>query len=129
MRSPRIVKGFRFEVHPNPEVEKARNDGKLLVLAGSDKRFVDPGQPVRVQFKVMDKTDKTLKSGLDRLSVLAYRAPGTWQKRIAPVEAGEGIYGITFTPPAPGVYYINLFNEDEVIIPENGQLILEAAQD
>jgi hypothetical protein len=40
------------------------------------------------------------------VTVLAFLAPGIWQKRELATAAADGVYEMSFVPPQPGVYYI-----------------------
>jgi hypothetical protein len=128
LSSPRIVTGFSLDVKPNPEIERQRKTGKLVALAGMKDRIVKVGQPVGIDFKVADELSNAPRTKLENLSVLAYLAPGVWQKRLAPHETADGIYSVAFNPPKPGIYYVQLLQgRDAIPLPE-GQLIFEAVE-
>jgi YVTN family beta-propeller protein len=129
LSSPRIVKGFQLEVQPNPELERIRSTGKLVALASVENRVPKVEERVAIHFKITDKFDQSPKTDLENLTVLAYLAPGVWQMRIVPQEMVDGVYGITFEPPKPGVYYVNLLKDGEVVPMRDGQqLILEVVE-
>lgn len=129
LSSPRIVTGFQLEVQPNPEIERKRKTGKLVALAGLKDRVVKVGQPVGIDFKVADELSKAPRTKLENLSVLAYLAPGVWQKRLTPRETAEGIYSVAFNPPKPGIYYVQLLQgRDAVPLHDGKQLVFEAVE-
>jgi YVTN family beta-propeller protein len=129
LSSPRIVKGFQLDVQPNPEIERQRKTGKLVALAGIKDRIVKVGQPVGIDFKIADELSKLPRTKLEHLTVLAYLAPGIWQKRLTPQETAEGIYSVAFNPPKPGLYYVQLLQGRDVVPLRDGQqLILEAVE-
>jgi YVTN family beta-propeller protein len=129
LSSPRIVTGFQLDVQPNPEIERQRKSGKLIALAGVKDRVVKVGEPVGIDFKVADELSKAPRTKLENLTVLAYLAPGIWQKRLAPQETAEGIYSVSFSPPKPGIYYVQLLQGREAVPLHDGQqLIFEAVE-
>lgn len=129
LSSPRIVTGFQLDVQPNPEIERQRKTGKLVALAGMKDRVVKVGQPVGIDFKIADELTKAPKTKLENLTVLAYLAPGVWQKRLTPQETAEGIYSVAFNPPRPGIYYVQLLQgRDAVPLHDGQQLIFEAVE-
>jgi DNA-binding beta-propeller fold protein YncE len=129
LSSPRIVKGFQLDVQPNLEIERQRKTGKLVALAGMKDRVVKVGQTVGIDFKIADELSKLPKTKLENLTVLAYLAPGVWQKRLAPRETAEGIYSVAFNPPRPGIYYVQLLQgRDAVPLQDGQQLIFEAVE-
>ena len=76
------------------------------------------------------------KPGMARLRSPA--APMAWRggmmvwsfrERLAPQETAEGIYSVSFNPPRPGVYYVQLLQNRNVIPLETaGQLIFEVVE-
>ncbi|PYI93657.1 MAG: hypothetical protein DME97_05210 [Verrucomicrobia bacterium] len=129
LSSPRIVKGFQLDVQPNPEIERQRKTGKLVALAGIKDRVVKVGQTIGIDFKVADELSKLPRTKLVNLTVLAYLAPGIWQKRLAPRETAEGIYSVAFNPPKPGIYYVQLLQgRDAIPLRDGQQLIFEAVE-
>ncbi len=126
LSSPRILKGFRFEVAPDEALERQRKAGKLEALAGMKNRVLKLGQSAEIDFKVAAEDSKLPSAKLENLTVVAYLAPGLWQKRIAPTETAAGIYSIAFEPPRPGVYNVQLFHGREPIPLRDGpQLVFE----
>lgn len=129
LSSPRILKGFQLDVQPNPEIERQRKTGKLVALPGIKDRVVKVGQTVGIDFKVADELSKLPRTKLENLTVLAYLAPGVWQKRLAPRETAEGVYSVAFNPPKPGLYYVQLLHgRDAVPLHDGQQLIFEAVE-
>jgi YVTN family beta-propeller protein len=128
LSTPRILKGFQLDVAPNEELERQRKGNKLVALAGMENRVVKVGQQVGIDFKITDELSKAPRTKLENLSVLAYLAPGVWQKRLAPHETAEGIYSVAFNPPKPGIYYVQLLQGRDPIPLPDGQLIFEAVE-
>jgi hypothetical protein len=129
LSSPRIVRGFLLEVKPNEELERKRKAGKLVARAGLEKRVVKTGEEVGVDFKIADEVTKLPMTQLQSLTVVAYLAPGVWQKRMTPHETAKGIYSAAFTPPKPGIYYLQLLHGGEAVpFEDRGQLAIEAVE-
>jgi YVTN family beta-propeller protein len=127
LSSPRIVKGFQLDVQPNLEAEHQRKTGKLVALAGIENRVIKVDQRVGIDFKVADELSKLPKTKLESLTVIAYLAPGIWQKRLTPQETAEGVYSVAFKPPRPGIYYVRLLQGGDTVPFHDGQqLTLEA---
>lgn len=101
--SPRLHHCFTAKVEPNPSLEKAR-PVQVEFLAQEKKSRV--GETIRLRFKLTDPATRRPKAGLKDVRVLAFLAPGTWQKRDLASSLDEGLYEATFIPPREGVYYL-----------------------
>jgi hypothetical protein len=103
--SPRVVHCFNLTVRDNPALKrlsaKAVTVQPLLVS-----RTVRAGEPVELKFKLTDPGTGTAHENLSDVSVLAFLAPGVWQKRQNASDAGAGIYSLTASLPKPGLYYV-----------------------
>jgi YVTN family beta-propeller protein len=129
LSSPRIVKGFLLEVKSNEELERQRKAGRLVARVGLAKRVVKVGEVVGVDFKIADETSKLPVTQLQSLTFVTYLAPGIWQKRMTPHETAKGIYSAAFTPPKPGIYYLQLLHGREAVpFDDQGQLTVEAVE-
>jgi YVTN family beta-propeller protein len=122
--SPRMVKGFQFEIVPNPELERKRNTGKLVAFPRLEERLLRVGDRVPLQFKIADAIDKSVKPNLDGIVILTYLAPGLWHKRTQAQETAEGIYSIAFEPPKPGVYYVHVLKDGDIVPMNDGQQVI-----
>jgi YVTN family beta-propeller protein len=122
--SPRMVKGFQFEIAPNPELERKRNTGKLVAFPRLAERLLRVGDRVPLQFKIADLIDKSVKPNLDGIVILTYLAPGLWHKRMPAQETAEGIYGIAFEPPKAGVYYVHVLKDGDIVPMDDGQQLI-----
>jgi YVTN family beta-propeller protein len=129
LSTPRILKGFQLDVAPNEDLERERKMGKLVALAGMENRVVRVGQQVGIDFRIADELSKRPKSKLENLTVVAFLAPGVWQKRLPPQETAEGVYSVTFNPPRVGIYYVQLLQgHDAVPLTDGQQLIFEVVE-
>jgi len=122
--SPRIVKGFEFKVLPNPELEQKRKGGKLVAFPYVEKRLLSVGERVPLQFRIADAVDESAKTNLDSVTILTYLAPGLWHRRTQAQETSEGIYSITFEPPKPGVYYVHVLKDGDIVPTNDGQQVI-----
>jgi YVTN family beta-propeller protein len=122
--SPRLVKGFQFEIVPNPELERKRNTGQLVAFPRLAERLLRVGDRVPLQFKIADLIDKSVKPNLDGVVILTYLAPGLWHKRMPAQETAEGIYGIAFEPPKAGVYYVHVLKDGDIVPMNDGQPVI-----
>jgi YVTN family beta-propeller protein len=122
--SPRVVKGFKFEIPPNPELERKRNRGKLVAFPYVEERLLRVGERVPLQFKIADAVDKSVKTNLDSIVILTYLAPGLWHKRTRAQETAEGVYSIAFEPPKSGVYYVHVLKDGDIVPTSDGQQVI-----
>jgi YVTN family beta-propeller protein len=125
--SPRTVKGFTFEVHPNPALEFKRNELRIVAFPEVKDRIFRVGDSVPLQFRIEDAIDHSTKDNLDDIVILTYLAPGLWHKQTAAKEVGKGRYGIAFEAPKAGVYYVHVLRHGEIVPTNDGtQVILQA---
>jgi YVTN family beta-propeller protein len=122
--SPRVVKSFEFEILPNPELERKRPRGKLVAFPYVEERLVRVGERIPLQFKVADAVDKSVKTNLDDIVILTYLAPGLWHRRTRAQETSEGVYSIAFEPPKPGVYYVHVLKDGDIVPTNDGQQVI-----
>jgi hypothetical protein len=122
--SPRIVKGFKFDILPNPELERKRNRGKLVAFPRVEERSLRVGERLPLQFKIVDTIDKSVQPNLDGIVILTYLAPGLWNKRIQAQETAAGIYSIAFEPPKAGVYYVHVLKDGDIVPMDDGQQLI-----
>jgi YVTN family beta-propeller protein len=125
--SPRVVHCFEVAVASNPEMAGQDNTVPIIIEPIIKDRVMLVDEPARLHFRLIDARTKRLRNGLTDLQVLAFLAPGTWQKRQFARQTGDGIYEVEFVPPAPGVYYVYLGSASAGLKLNNPQfLILEA---
>jgi YVTN family beta-propeller protein len=129
LSSPRILNGFQLDVQPNEEIERQRKTARLVAIAGLEKRVVNAGQLVGIDFKIADELSRQPMPQLQHLTVVTFLAPGVWQKRMTPEETAAGIYSVAFTPPRPGIYYVQLLQGGNVVpFADQRQLTIEAIE-
>ncbi len=127
LNTPRIVHCFEVAIDPNPEMAKRREGPTVSVEPLSNNRTMRAGEPFRFQIKLINLTTKEPKTGLTDVKVLAFLAPGIWQKRWMARSIGGGIYEIEFTPPQTGIYYVFLESPSTGLTFSNSRpFILEA---
>jgi YVTN family beta-propeller protein len=122
--SPRIVKGFEFKVLANPELEQKRKGGKLVAFPYVEKRLLSVGERVPLHFRIADAVDGSVKTNLDSIVILTYLAPGLWHRRTQAQETSEGIYSIAFEPPKPGIYYVHVLKDGDIVPTNDGQQVI-----
>jgi YVTN family beta-propeller protein len=106
--SPRIAHCFDMNVEADPTSQLKRNAGKVTVELVGEAPALKVGKVAALRFRIVGKDDRQPKVGLKDVAVLTFLAPGPWNKRHPASEQGDGIYGIEFTPPRPGIFYVNL---------------------
>jgi YVTN family beta-propeller protein len=103
--SPRVVHCFNLTVRDNPALKKlAAKTVTVQPLLVS--RTVRAGEPIELKFKLTDPATGNAHENLSDVRVLAFLAPGVWQKREIAIDAGAGIYSLTASLPEPGIYYV-----------------------
>lgn len=125
LNDPRVVHCFEMTVAPDPaRVETA--DLAVTVEPHIVTEAIRAGQELEVQFRLTSAKKKEPRNVKD-VRALAFRTPGTWQKRIAAEALGDGLYNVKFTVPEPGIYYV--FVESQALrlrVNDNRPVIFEA---
>jgi DNA-binding beta-propeller fold protein YncE len=103
--SPRVAHCFTAAADPNPllkdeakvalRIEHQTKEAKLLV-----------GQNFPLRFKLVDTVTNKAKSDLTDVRVLAFLAPGIWQRREIAKPLGDGLYEVNLSVPQAGFYMI-----------------------
>jgi YVTN family beta-propeller protein len=125
LNDPRVVHCFEMSVAPNPQQQEAA-DLAVTVEPRIAAKAIRAGQELEVQFKLTSAKKKEPRDAKD-VRALAFKAPGTWQKRIAADALGDGMYRVKFTVPEPGIYYV--FVESQTLrlrVNESRPVIFEA---
>ena len=107
--APRTARCFDVEVAADPRLETRRRHGPLRLRATTpDGRFfARPGETVNITWDVLDPATGAPRPGLVDLELLAFLAPGTWQRRGLAHEVAPGRYAFEFTVPRTGLYYLH----------------------
>ena len=122
--APRVVKGFKFQILPNQELERKRSEGKTIAFPYVGHRLLRVGERVPLGFKICDALDKSVKTDLDDIVILTYLAPGLWHERTPARETAEGVYTIAFEPPKAGVYHVHVLKDGELVPMHDGQQVI-----
>lgn len=104
--SPRIVHCSQVAVAPDPELERRRRAARpaeVEPLLDADTGVVGQAMPLR--FRLKDPHTGEPAGGLRDVQVLVYTS-GSWNRREPAAEVGEGVYEVSFLPPAPGTYRV-----------------------
>jgi YVTN family beta-propeller protein len=103
--SPKLIHCFDFTVDANPTIEAERNAGAVLVTPLPPRLPSKEGEELGFKFRIVDKASSKPITGLTDVVIVTFLAPGTWHRRDLAKEEANGVYGINFLPPRPGVYY------------------------
>jgi YVTN family beta-propeller protein len=106
---PRVMHCFQVSIAEDPNLQKAEHKESIEIDRVQDAAPIIARKPYNLRFRITDSLNHRTVTGLRRVGVLAFRAPGTWQRRNTLKEAGDGIYEWQTTFPEPGPYKI-LFN-------------------
>ncbi|MDY7092703.1 MAG: YncE family protein [Acidobacteriota bacterium] len=129
--APKLVHCFQLTVAPDPNRERERQAAMPKVRLESllDNRQIAVGEPVDLRFRLTSRADGSLIEGVDDLHTLTFLGPGLWQKRQTVEHQGAGIYGFSFTPPRPGLYYVFLGSASlGISLKESRYILLEARE-
>ncbi|HEX7151260.1 MAG TPA: hypothetical protein VF618_07210 [Thermoanaerobaculia bacterium] len=123
---PRVVHCFAMTIGSRPGAAPAARG--VAVEPVLEKKPIHAGQPLEVQFRLTDPKTKTPYRDVRDLRVLAFRAPGDWQKRISAEPLENGLYRVTLDVPSTGIYYVFVESESlRLEVNEGRPLIFEAA--
>jgi DNA-binding beta-propeller fold protein YncE len=126
--APRVTHCFEAQAVENPVVQHKPQVPLRVEYLDHGKRL-NVGSDYKLRFRLFDTTTKKPKDGLTDVHVLAFLAPGLWQKRSFAKGAGDGIYELTINVPQSGVYlFFIASNSQKVSFRELPYLTLQAAQ-
>ncbi|MCB1054007.1 MAG: cytochrome D1 [Acidobacteria bacterium] len=129
--SPELVHCFQLEVAADPVREQERQAAlpKVRIEPLIASRQITVGQAVNVEFRLLSRLDQSTVEGVSDLSTLTFLGPGLWQSRQVAEDRGDGVYGFSFTPPRPGIYYVFVGSESLGIkLQESRYLLLNARE-
>ncbi len=103
--SPRVVHCFNLAVRSNPALKK-RAATRVSVQSLVTDLVIRVNEPVELKFRLTNPVTGKAHENLRDVRVLAFLAPGVWQKRELATDLGNGIYTLTASAPEAGVYYV-----------------------
>ena len=106
---PRVMHCFQASIAEDPNQQKAEHKETIKIDRVQNDASIIARKPYNLRFRITDPLKHLAVTGLRGVGVLAFRAPGTWQRRNTLKEVGDGIYEWQATFPEPGPYKI-LFN-------------------
>jgi hypothetical protein len=102
--NPRRAVCFEYRVAPGAASQEHTPKVELTALFDEDKRL-HAGQTTRLHFRLVDtSTKRSLRP--QEVSVLLFKPPGTWQRRVQPQAVEDGVMEVSFTPPTSGQYQL-----------------------
>jgi len=105
--TPLIDHCFTFVAEADAELPTAAA-GELELEFLNIRRDNPVGEPYPVRFKLTRVTDGGAVTGLEDVTVIATRPPGTWQQRQRATPLGDGRYEVTIPADIPGIYYVTV---------------------
>ena len=107
--APRTVQCFAVTVAEDPVLaERRRRERPVAVEPLIADRTALAGQPFSLRFRLTDPDTGGPADGLEDVTVLAFRAPGTWSVRQTARRVEAGVYEVRFAPPRAGSYYVSI---------------------
>ena len=102
--NPRRAVCFEYRVAPGTSSEKPTPKVEFTALFDADARL-RAGQTTPLHFRLVEaSTKRPLRP--QEVSVLLFKPPGTWQRRVEPQPAADGVLEVSFTPPTSGQYQL-----------------------
>ncbi|HVE78354.1 MAG TPA: hypothetical protein VNA89_05815 [Gemmatimonadaceae bacterium] len=102
--APRVIECFPISVMANPVVRGGK--AKVEVTPLVERRELKVGENM-LRFRITDMFTNAPQNGLEGVGIVAI-TPGGWQQRATARAAGEGVYEVTLTIPAAGIYYLSV---------------------
>ncbi|HET8772987.1 MAG TPA: YncE family protein [Thermoanaerobaculia bacterium] len=129
LNAPRVVHCFDLAVKPDPNAARTLARREIAIEPILDKKPIVAGRDLEVRFRLSDSATKELQRDLRDVRALAFRAPGTSQRRVAAEPLDDGTYKIKLPVPDPGIYYVFL-ESDSLQLKVNAArpLIFEALE-
>lgn len=129
LNAPRVVHCFELTVDADPQAQRKALARTVRIEPLLDKgTTIRAGQPAVLKFRLTDAATNEPHRKAGDVRALAFRAPGTWQKRIDAEPDGEGVYSIDVNLPEGGVYYVFLESPSlQLKLNQSRPFIFEAA--
>ncbi len=105
--SPLIDHCFSFVADADPTLAGV-DSGEVKLEFLNTERESPVGEPYPVRFKLTRASDGGPVVGLDDITVIATRPPGSWQQRQQARSLGDGRYEVEVSSDQPGVYYVTV---------------------
>lgn len=106
--APRIVHCFEVRVAPNPELERKRLAERKTEVHPVRPSEARAGEETQVRFQLIDPRTGEPVTGVEDVEIMVYLSPGVWHTRGTAAAVGPGVYGLRFTPPQAGAYFVYL---------------------
>jgi YVTN family beta-propeller protein len=103
--SPRVVHCFNLAVRGNPALKKSAAR-RVSIRSLMTAPVIRVNEPVELKFKLTDPATGKGHENLTDVRILAFLAPGVWQRREIAHADGDGTYTLTSSFPKTGVYYV-----------------------
>lgn len=103
--SPRVVHCFNLAVRSNP-AQKKRAVKRVAIQSLVTDPVIRVNEKVDLKFKLTDPATGKAIENLTDVRIVAFLAPGVWQRREMATTTGNGIYTLTATAPEAGIYYV-----------------------
>jgi len=100
-----VVHCFNLAVRSNPALKK-RAEKRVAMQSLVTERIIRVNEKVELKFKLTDPVTGKAHENLTDVRIVAFLAPGVWQRREMATASGDGIYTLTTTPPEAGIYYV-----------------------
>jgi len=105
--TPLVDHCFTFVAEPDPELAAA-DMGEVELEFLNAVRESPVGEEYPVLFTLTRTSDGDPVTGLEDVTVIATRPPGSWQQRQRARSLGDGRYEVTIPSDEPGVYYVTV---------------------
>jgi YVTN family beta-propeller protein len=104
INSPRLLECIDFKIEQDAEQAEVIPP---RIEAVTTPASISPGIETQLKFRITDSVTGKPITGLKDVLALTF-AVGVWQDRRFAEQVGEGVYSLTISPPAPGIYNVYL---------------------
>jgi YVTN family beta-propeller protein len=104
INSPRLLECIDFKIEQDAEQAEVIPP---RIEAVTTPPSISPGIETQLKFRITDSVTGKPITGLKDVLALTF-AVGVWQDRRFAEHVGEGVYSLTISPPAPGIYNVYL---------------------
>jgi YVTN family beta-propeller protein len=129
LNEPRVVHCFDLTVRPDPKVKEQIAARAVTIEPLLAQQAFHPGEEMEMSFRLTNPGTHEPHRGLRDLRALAFRTPGTWQKRVTAEAIEDGVYRVRLTVPEAGIYYVFLESDSlQLKVNASRPLIFEAVE-
>jgi YVTN family beta-propeller protein len=126
VNSPRVIHCFDLSIAPGSETRSSSNVPPVRIESLTQQTRVPAGASIRLTMRLTEGgTGKALEKRDDAFALIV--APGVWQARLPVEHVAKGVYALTVSPPAAGLYDVYV-TSPSLQLPYTRVLAFEATE-